>query len=459
MSEQYSSSRRQFIQGAGLIGGASLLSSPQVFSNGSSGRSTAKNLIFLVADGMGVGSLALANHWKLRHYGEPLEWVQLLKKNNVHRSLQDTASASSPVTDSAAAGSAWGSGERVNNGCINYSIQGNALVPLMQYAKQAGKSTGLVSTCRITHATPASFAANVLERDLEATIAEQYLQREVDLLMGGGLEYFITQGRNLCSEFKRSGYSFVTDQAGLSNLTDTRRILGLFADSHLPYAIDRKNDPSFALIPSLANMFNAALRPLSENENGFLLQVEAGRIDHAGHANDPAAILHEILEFDNCIPIALEFLKSTPNTLVIVTTDHGTGGCQLNGVGDSYNGSGSALDRINNFRGSFESIERIYQKTGKFSRAHFNSICDLDITKAQESVIVEKMLAGSDYMTSVIADAIATELYKETGVGWTSHDHTSELVELAAVGRGAEHFPNLLKNYEVNGIVRNILRI
>jgi alkaline phosphatase len=363
------------------------------------------------------------------------------------------------VTDSAAAGSAWGSGERVNNGCINYSIQGNALVPLMQYAKQAGKSTGLVSTCRITHATPASFAANVLDRDLEATIANQYLEREVDLLMGGGLEYFITEGRNLSSEFKRRGYSFVTDQVGLSNLTDARRILGLFADSHLPYAIDRKNDSAFAQIPSLATMFKAALRPLSENENGFVLQVEAGRIDHAGHANDPAAILHELLEFDNCIPIALDFLKWNPDTLVIVTTDHGTGGCQLNGVGKRYNGSGSALDRINNFRGSFESIERIYKKTGKFSRVHFNSICDLGITKAQELEIVEKMLAGSDYMTSVIADAIAAELYQETGVGWTSHDHTSELVELAAVGRGAEHFPNLLKNYEVNGIVRNLLRI
>ena len=459
MSEQFSSSRRHFIQGAGLIGGASLLSSSRAFSNGNTGLKTAKNLIFLVADGMGVGSLALANHWKLRHHDEPLEWVQLLENNNVQRSLQDTASASSPVTDSAAAGSAWGSGERVNNGSINYSVKGDALVPLMQYAKQAGKSTGLVSTCRITHATPASFAANVIDRDLEATIADQYLEREVDLLLGGGLEYFITKGRNLCSEFKRRGYSFVTDKAGLSNLSDSQRILGLFANSHLPYAIDRKNDPTFAQIPSLANMFKAALHPLSENDNGFILQVEAGRIDHAGHANDPAAILHELLEFDNCIPIALEFLKSNPDTLVVVTTDHGTGGCQLNGVGESYNGSGSALDRINNFRGSFESIERIYQKTGKFSRAHFNSICDLDITNDQQSVIVEKMLAGSDYMTSVIADAIASELYEETGVGWTSHAHTSEHVELAAVGVGAEHFPKLMKNYELNGIVRNTLRI
>ena len=120
MSEQYSSSRRQFIQGAGLLGGASLFSSPQVFSNVTNGSNTTKNLIFLVADGMGVGSLTLANHWKLRHCAEPLKWVQLLEKNNVHRSLQDTASASSPVTDSAAAGSAWGSGERVYNGCINY---------------------------------------------------------------------------------------------------------------------------------------------------------------------------------------------------------------------------------------------------------------------------------------------------------------------------------------------------
>ena len=178
-------SRRQFVKNAGFAGAAAALGTHSVAGKPlpSTGR-RAKNLIFLVVDGMGVGTYSLGHHWSLRNLGKPLNWVSLYSFPGIKRVVQDTASASSPVTDSAAAASAWGSGQRVVNGAINVDVNGASLTPLYSYAKAAGKVTGLVTTCRLTHATPAGFVANVPKRDMEDTIARQYLERKVDVLLG-----------------------------------------------------------------------------------------------------------------------------------------------------------------------------------------------------------------------------------------------------------------------------------
>ncbi|MGB0263610.1 MAG: alkaline phosphatase [Opitutales bacterium] len=459
MSELYSSSRRRFIKGAGLFGGASFLAGPKSLATEPKLIGTAKNLIFLVADGMGVGTLSFAHHWQMRQTGQPLEWMQLLQDPNVRRCLQDTASANSPVTDSAAAGSAWGCGERVNNRSINYSTRGQPLKPLFSYAKESGRATGLVSTCRITHATPAAFVANVANRDAEDRIADQYLERGVDVLLGGGAKHFSNEERDLCGAFIRKGYVFAENAAELAQTVNDKQILGLFTRGHLPYAIDRKYDARFAAIPSLATMFKAALQSLGQHENGFVLQVEAGRIDHAGHANDPASILHETLEFDRCIPIALDYYKAHPDTLIIVTTDHGTGGCQLNGTGKGYQESGPALDRINRFKGSFQSVARIYEQTGAFDARHFEAISGLTVNEAQIEQILHEVQQNKRYMTSVIADVLNDKLMERTAIGWTSNNHTAEHVELAALGPGSAEIPMFLKNYELHGMLRQALNL
>jgi len=121
-------------------------------------------------------------------------------------------------------------------------------------------------------------------------------------------------------------------------------------------------------------MFKSALSNLENSKQGFVLQVEGGRVDHAGHANDPGAILHELLEFDECIPVALEFIDKHPDTMLIMTTDHGTGGCQLDGSGARYKDSGPALDRINQFRYSFEWLEKRFRATGKFNEPDANHL-------------------------------------------------------------------------------------
>ncbi len=461
MSDLQPSSRRSFLKGAGLVGAASLFTakaghavSPQKPSH----LGSAKNLIFLVADGMGNGTLSLANHWKLRNERAPLNWMDLYQRDGLTFSMQDTASASSPVTDSAAAGSAWGSGQRVNNKSINVSVDGQQLTPIWTYAKQAGKRTGLVTTCRVTHATPAAFSTTVPHRDAEDTIALQYLEREIDVILGGGRMHFDRVGMpgklpgqmlpdvQILPDFSAKGYALAWDRTSLASAKGNDRLLGLFSDDHVPYAIDRTYDPKLRGVPSLVEMFEAALNHLSASKDGFVLQVEGGRVDHAGHVNDPAAILHEMLDFDACIPLAMKFMEANPDTLVIVTTDHGTGGCQLNGEGQAYADSGPALERINSFRGSLETLEKQCKATGRFNRFAFQRITGIQVTSEQVDLIQDAIDQQVPYLAGVMADVVSDQLGLKTAVGWTSHNHTSEHVPLLAFGPGSEVIPPLIQN-------------
>jgi len=460
MSAQ-STSRRNFIKGAGLVGAASLVKGPEALAAevAAPSKGAAKNLIFLVADGMGTGTLSLAHFWQLRHKSEPLNWSQIFLRPGVFTTLQDTASASSVVTDSAAAASAWGCGQRVMNRSINVTPSGESPTPIWVHAKERGKATGLVSTCRVTHATSAGFAANVKHRDMEDRIAEQYLERGIDVILGGGSRHFTSDQRDLLPKYEEAGFALSRDSAGLKKAAGEARMLGLFSESHVPYAIDRENDASLASVPSLEEMFSAALESLGGADRGFVLQVESGRVDHAGHGNDPATILRELLEFDRCIRVAEDFIAKNPDTLLILTTDHGTGGCQLNGLGADYGESGPALDRINGFTRSFEALAEHYQSIGRFDPDHFEEYTGFTASLEQITFLQNALEEGVKYYNSALTKAFADELFKATAVGWTSSAHTAEFVELLALGPGAETVPSFIKNYELNGILRKALAI
>ncbi len=462
MKKVSNSTRRQFLKLSGVAGAASVLPACRVVANPQTAKGQAKNLIFLVVDGLCNGTLGLAHHWKLRNEQAPLHWIQMYEREDLHRTFQDTASASSPVTDSAAAATAWGSGTRVNNGSINMDPSGKKLKPLLSYAKEAGKKTGLVTTCRVTHATPAGFSANVAQRNNEDAIARQYLEREIDLLLGGGARHFNQKQEDgsvidYLPRFKGKGYQHVTNRSELKAASGNGPLLGLFSNSHIPFAIDRKNDRSLSDVPSLVEMFEAALDNLSHSDNGFVLQVEGGRVDHAGHANDPAAILHEYLDFDACIPVALEYIKSHPETMLIVTTDHGTGGCQLNGHGNSYNDSGPALDRINQIKYSFEWLQNRFKATGQFNPAPVQMAFGIESSEEQSKIVQAALDNKDEYLSGALTKAFGKQLKEMTAVGWTSSKHTSECVDLFAYGPGADSVPAFIENSELFGIMTNAL--
>jgi alkaline phosphatase len=465
MENSSASSRRQFLKLSGIASAASILPGSTTLATTEvkpAGR--AKNVIYLMVDGLCNGTVGLAHHWHLRHKSTPLNWMQLFEREGLHRSYQDTASANSPVTDSAAAASAWGSGQRVNNGSINIDPSGNSLKPILSYAKEAGKATGLVTSCRITHATPAGFSTNVPKRGMEDVIAQQYLEREIDVLLGGGARHFLQTQEDgsvidYIPQFEAKGYQIVKTSSELSAIRGGGPLLGLFSQSHLPYAIDRQNDRAYKEVPSLVDMFSAALTQLDDAKDGFVLQVEGGRVDHAGHGNDPGGILHEFLEFDACIPIALEFIESHPDTMLVVTTDHGTGGCQLDGAGSAYLDSGPALDRINQLRHSFEWLQQGFEATGKFDPVLVKTALGIEPTDAQAATVQAALDSEAQYLSGALNQAFGKQLNELTAVGWTSDKHTSECVELFAFGPGSEAIPAMIKNYEIFAILTNALGI
>lgn len=311
---------------------------------------TAKNVILLIGDGMGFPQLTLARIDKagenLSEYGD----VELSMDGMQVSSYVSTYSANSFVTDSAPAATAIASGDKTNNGVIGQdatAVQGEKdgknLTTILEMAEKAGLSTGLVTTTRITHATPAAFYAHVDNRDNESEIADQLLESDLEVILGGGLQYFVgknqtdpagksgkrTDDRNLLSEFVSQGYVAVYNGSAFQDVdaNKTERLLGLFDSSHMLYELERSCSPDSE--PSLADMTKKAIQILSTNPKGFFLMVEGGRIDHAAHERNLSKMAADTLAFDEAVNASLNFASHDNQTLVIVTADHECGGLAL----------------------------------------------------------------------------------------------------------------------------------
>ena len=269
----------------------------------------AKNIIMLVSDGMSIGTLNMSDILLSRMSGEGSNWLSLYKENKVSRALMDMASANSIVTDSAAASSSWGGGFRINNGGLNYGINGEFHLPLWQKFKTKGKKAGCVTTVPITHATPAGFCINQKKRGDQLSIAEKYLEKEFDVMMGGGDKYFSSDKRNdgkdMYKAFENKGYQIVRNRQELLTASKNKPLLGVFEDDALPYTRDRSSDKEIIKnTPSLSEMVEKAIGILKEHPNGFVLQVEAGKVDWAAHANDIAGLLYDQIAIDEAVKVA-----------------------------------------------------------------------------------------------------------------------------------------------------------
>jgi alkaline phosphatase len=468
----FTMNRRQFLRRSSAASiAAAITSQPILASAEAKARAAlpkAKNLIFMVSDGLSAGALTMVERWSQRNQNASSHWYQLLQQpaHGLVRCMQDVASGNALVPDSAAAGSAWGCGKRVYNNAINFHADEAVGTPLYVRAKRKGYATGLVTTARITHATPASFVANVSHRREEAAIARQYLEREVDCLLGGGYNRFSDADgseNEILAAFLHAGYSLLRShkelQAAVASGNSDTPLLGLFAQDHLPYAIDRTHNSrsDYAQMPNLPTMMAASLQQLSRAPNGFFLQVEAARVDHAAHANDPAGLLHEQLEFDRCIPLALEFIERNPDTLIVITTDHGCGGSQLNGIWPNYPDSDPAFDTLAGMNASFEFLfQQILQgaKPTELIKQHLA----LELPQSDDAVITAIcQQEGAWY--GMLSDVLQPHLYAQTAIGWTSQHHTAEAVDLLALGAGAESFPTFLKNTEVFHLLTQLFEV
>lgn len=305
-----------------------------------------RNLIFMVSDGMGPTYLSLTRSFMQYQSNSPFSEQLVLDKHLIGQSR--TRSSSSLVTDSAAGATAFSCGKKSYNGAISVTPDHEPCGTVLEAAKRAGYMTGLVVTTRITDATPACFAAHVNMRQEEDRIAEQMvgdhpLGRVVDLMFGGGRCHFLpnstvdsscrADNKDIVGLAKKNGFNYISDRAGFDNLKGGANVqfpmLGLFADTDIPYEIDRRSEND--VYPSLHEMAETAMKALSEatkdSDKGFFLMIEGSRIDHTGHHNDPSGLPHEVLAYDTAFQSVLDFLKhdSTPGVMVS-TSDHETGG-------------------------------------------------------------------------------------------------------------------------------------
>jgi alkaline phosphatase len=321
-----------------------------------------RNIIFFAYDGFNYEDLALARYFGAMQGRGVLELERMLGVAATGSML--THSLTSVVTDSSAASSAWAVGRKVVNGAVSMYPDGRELTTILELARKAGKATGLITTTRVTHATPACWVARVPEREMEDEIARQYFRFQPEVVLGGGRQHFTAAGRDdhrdLEGEFERAGYRVVrsaselTAVTGAPSATRPSRLFGVFHDDHLPFEIDRRFQDAGG--PSLAEMTRAGLDVLSRHDGGFVAQVEAGRIDHANHHNDPGGSVWDILAADEALAEVRAFVDREPGTLLIIASDHATGGQTVYGTGPRYTLSTEALETLGRARISGERL-------------------------------------------------------------------------------------------------------
>ncbi|MGY4691339.1 alkaline phosphatase [Salibacterium sp. K-3] len=412
--------------------------------NESSQQEEVENIIYMIPDGFNA-DYATNYRW---YKGEEAVWDEHLK------GMFKTKSNNSRVTDSAAAGTAMATGHKTDNGMVGLNAEGNEVETILEAVEEEGKSSGLVATSRITHATPAVFASHVESRDNQAEIAKQMLDNDVDVMLGGGKEYFLPESEgglqaeeNLLQQAQDAGYQHVETSGELMdadnvNVNEGEKLLGLFADGALSPELQRSNTEE----PSLSDMTGSAIDTLSRDEDGFFLMVEGSQIDWAGHANDAGWAMSDTEAFEHAVAEAITFAEEEGNTLVVVAGDHETGGMSV-GTDGEYNVQADKL--------------RDVEATGDFMAGQLNE----DRSNVRD--VVERYTPfewTKENVTAVQeadnpAAAINTIVSDKALVGWTSSGHTGVDIPVYAFGPQSDSFSGLLDNTDLPKIMADTMDI
>ncbi|KAJ2502222.1 vacuolar alkaline phosphatase [Coemansia sp. RSA 1972] len=440
--------------------------------------SAKRNLVFMISDGFGSTSETMARSY-LQQLGtqarEP--WSSILDSMLV--GSVRTQSSNSLITDSAAGATAFSCGLKTYNGATGVDADGMPCGTILEAAKNAGYTTGLVTTSRITHATPASFAAHVADRDMEDLIAMHMLaknastqQPNVDLMFGGGLCRFLPQSNDascrsddvdVWQAAKDSGVTTLTQRTEFNMLSQTTSsvlpLIGLFAPSHMAYTIDRDSSQ-----PSLSEMTQTALDLLNTSEIGFFLMVEGARIDMAGHDNDPAAHVHDIIEYWRTVQKVHQFVHSNPDTLVVSTSDHETGGLAL-GVDPEYVWHPRVLKQVT------KSAEQVCSQLFRMQKQQdvtevikdhvFPEYLGIDNhTQSELQLVVDALqVEGGDGKHKACKHAIGGVVSKRARVGWSTGGHTGADVGLYAYGNQMHDIKGNIENSHLGTLLMQYLGV
>jgi alkaline phosphatase len=423
-----------------------------IISHGfSHGFGKSENVIIMIPDGCDETVQTLARWYK----GEDLEVDKMLN------GTVKTDMANSVITGSAAAGTAFatghkttvrflGVGPRANDLLVGFEPTANPYAPVasvLEAAKMAGKAVGIISTSRVTHATPAAFACHIEDRGMDNEIMEHMVYNNVDVVFGGGARHLIpvddtyitsfgevwkgkrTDGENLMDVLKARGYQFIDSKDQFNSIV-SGKVWGLFDDSHMQPDIDRQyfHDNE----PSLAEMVEKAIEMLSQDPDGFLLMVEGSQVDWAGHNNDPIYMVTDFIAFDDAVKVANGFARDYGRTTVLAYPDHNTGGMKLGHYNTAVGYTETTIeDLVGPLKGMKMTANAVVAMIGDYSDMKASVLDNWGITLSDADVIEIDELSETLGLSYALARVVSKN---HTVIGWTTHGHTGETVPLWMTG-------------------------
>jgi len=436
--------RSAFLAAAALLAASLSLFLPLAIDESDAAQPAAPKYIFIfLVDGGGITHMEITRMFNRHVHNEGLVIAdKIMKEGSV--GLLATHAADSLVTDSSAAATALASGCKAKNGAVGVCEDGTIPKTVMEVAKEKGMRIGLVTNSTIYDATPAAFAGHVPDRKLYSPIIDQYLELEPDLLLGGGRDLFLPRSQpgsrrkdetDMIAAFRKRGYTYVPDKQGLSQAKGGK-LLGLLSLRDMSFEIDRDKN----LEPSVYDMTQAAIRILQEgNRRGFVVLIENENIDSAGHLTDVAALIHDYREFDRAVGLAYEFYKKQPKeTLLLVTSDHESGGLAFSGKP-----SFDQLKKIHSIRISFSKAIQILganpssEAVDQLVAENFKGFV---LKPELKEALIKRKPIGPAFMGNPTATALGAMVASQTQAYWISTYHTNQPVFVAALGVGAEKF-------------------
>lgn len=416
---------------------------------------TPRNVVFLLGDGMGFAHVKA-----YRMYADdpstdivdplPVDALQVgsVSTDSIRMNCDSTKSNCTRdphgFTDSASSATAYATGYDTVVGRLSMSPSGETMTTILEAACRDGKSTGLVATSSLTHASPAAFGSHVKHRGQAADIANQYFdsQREgkpmVDVLLGGGLKHMQREDRDLVSEFRQTGYEIALNRSELLGMQG-EQLLGLFAPDGMSRAWDRDDET-----PSLAEMTQAALKSLDQNPQGFFLMVEGSEIDWAGHDNSIVGVISEMEDFIAAVNVVLDFARQNRDTLVIITSDHETGGMSL-GRDNIYRWDPRPLHGVTSTPAAMTAR---FLAGDEFLSAFIAKNVPFELSQTETETLDATPRDGT-----AVRDAIIDLFNKRTLTGWSSSGHTGVDVPLYVFGPGSERFHGVMQNETIGQVL------
>jgi len=428
-----------------------------------------KYVFLFIGDGMSIPQRMMADEF-LRKTGQP----PLLINQLANQAITSTRAANSFITDSAASGTAIACGEKTNNGYIGVAPDGRKLQSVAEVARDNGRKVGIVTSVTLNHATPASFYGHDQSRGNYYILGLNLVNSNFDYFGGGGVQDFNKESApgykgDIYALAQKAGYQVSLNGADFAKLKPgCGKVISTGATADLPYAIDAA--PGQLM---LADFTKQAIE-LLDNDQGFFLMVEGGKIDWMCHANDAGTTLYEVIDFDKAVKVAADFAKLHPeDTLIVVTGDHETGGLTLGFAGTGYS---SYIERLQNQKISRDVFnDRLNKLAKQTSPLTFDAVKPLiaenfglrftvDKDKDKDGMaLTEAELASlqqafdrqfpegkvANPKNPALVNEVISIFNHKAGLAWTSGAHTALPVVTTAAGAGADTFGGMIDNTDI----------